>query len=343
MSSRRNHHNAGIRCPGHDYQSRCIYHIVLNKAPGIDDFSQIGGEIDNHEWPPRAVLSPIGQTIASALSSLRHQFPFISILRRCIMPDHLHFVIYIRENCAVHLGSIIAHLKRSCSDIWASLGHPSGIRIFSDNYHDTFLTGESQLSKMLTYVSDNPRRRLMRKAHPGWFNRFAITDGNITFDAYGNWGLMNEPNVAAVRISRSFSPQELICRKRLWMQTVRNDGVLVSPFISEAEKKVKTWVIENQGAIILLTNEPFGEKYKPPGLLFDYCAQGLLMIVYVPPQVASNRSLQTFTGDSNKSISRAECLRMNALAEQIAAGAFHPILRNPPPSFSPHSPAPPAP
>lgn len=202
------------------------------------------------------------------------------------------------------MGKIITSLKRNCSQEWERLGYPAEVRFFLDNYYDSFLKGKDQLKKMLAYISDNPRRWLIRRQHPGWFRRFRLKFGDKEYEAYGNWNLLEEWDINAVKISRRFSKDELVARKRSWVDTVRNDGVLVSPFISEAEKKVRNWAIENGGAIIDITTESFGELYKPSGRYFDLCGEGRLLLISMPTE--------------SKKLSRADCERMNALAAFIA-------------------------
>ena len=85
--------NGRRRSNWHDYRSRCIYMITLNKADCIPRFSTIKGIPGDYINKPYTDLSPTGKIIAANVSALKHRFPFISILRRCIMPDHIHFVI----------------------------------------------------------------------------------------------------------------------------------------------------------------------------------------------------------------------------------------------------------
>ncbi len=72
-----NRPNAGIRCPGHDYRARCIYHIVLNKADGIEAFSKIAGSPNDSSTPPCTVLTETGKTVDRALYGLKQVSPHI--------------------------------------------------------------------------------------------------------------------------------------------------------------------------------------------------------------------------------------------------------------------------
>lgn len=314
MSYSRERYNAGKRASWHDYRDRSIYHIVLNKNAGIPDFSVITGIPGDRQWAPKAVPSFLGRVIGEAISSLKHVYPFTSILRRCIMPDHVHMVLYVKEKTDVHLGELIKFIKNRCYDTLTADGLNREMQVFADNYHDTFLVFRGQLQRMLDYVSDNPRRHLVRQQYPSWFQRFVISDGKDSFEAYGNWDLMVEPVVTPVRAGREFRKNE-IAYKQLWVRTVLNDGILVSPFINEMEKRVRDWAVDNGGALIYIVPDEFGERYKPSGVLFDLCAEGRLMLVSVP-------ALPEYAGLPENLAFRKHCLRMNDVAAAIAAGTF---------------------
>lgn len=299
---------SGRRLEGHDYAARCIYHIILNKNDGIPPFSRIVGEVGSHDNPPRVERTPLGEIVNGCLSAVRKRYPFASILRRCVMPDHVHFAIFIKEKSDVHLGDIILSLKSDCRQ--AAMGAGLPYLLFEEGYYDIILTKYDQLPKMLAYISDNPRRLLVRRQYPGWFRRFQIElETGERLDAYGNWDLFADADVEAVRISRRFSPDELRERKCRWLRTIRNGGVLVSPFISRGEMKVRDYAEENECNIIYITDEPFGERYKPQGRRFELCSEGRMAIVSVP-------SLRV----GSKELRREDCLRMNSIAESIASG-----------------------
>ncbi len=321
MSFSRKHPHAGLRCPGHDYRSRCIYHIVLKKAESISDFSQVVGIIGNHKWPPAIQLSPTGECIAKALSNLKSEFPFTSILRKCIMPNHVHLALFVKEATDIYLGQIISTLKKGCSSEFGSLTGFEKIRLFIPGYHDTFLTSNGQLKSMLNYISDNPRRHLIRINHKGWFKRFEITDGKDRYEAYGNWDLLSEFQRVRVKFSSKYTASELESYKRLWHRTVFNDGILVSPFIHEEEKKVRDWAMENGGVLIYITHKRFPDRYKPSGKLFELCSEGRLLIISYSASMQEEEYIK-----NNKVPPRSLCEKMNDFALEISTRQFHPIL-----------------
>ena len=107
--------NGQRRAPWHDYYGRSIYMITLNAASGVPRFSSLKGIPGNRDWPPYTVLTPLGEIIAKSLSSIKANFPFTKIIRRVIMPEHVHFVLYVTEKTEYHLGDIISWLKGACT------------------------------------------------------------------------------------------------------------------------------------------------------------------------------------------------------------------------------------
>lgn len=302
--------NGRRRAPWHDYHSKCIYMITINQSPGLPPFSLLSGNPAMREWKPRAVLSSAGEIIASEISAIRSHFPEVKILRRVIMPEHIHFVIYNTAYSDYHLGEVIRVFKSECTNRFVESGYcqVGGISIFEEGYHDRILLKKGQLQRMLDYVSDNPRRRMLRMMNPGFFRRSPITapDGS-PLECYGNMQMLEDPDIEAVRISSKYTPEILRQRKINWMRTVENGGVLASPFISPEEKRVFDWACDNGGRIILITNNGFGPKYTPKGRLHTLCAEGRLLIV-APAQYQTAAVATT----------RSACMAMNALAEDIA-------------------------
>ena len=186
------------------------------------------------------------------------------------------------------------------------------LSVFEEGYHDRILLKSNQLEKMLRYVSDNPRRRLLRMLNPTFHQRHWIILGDgRKFEAYGNINLLFDPDIEAVKISRKFSAAELRSRKICWLRTVENGGVLASPFISKDEKRVLHWAINNGGRIIYIIDNGFEERFAPKGVLHRLCSEGRLLMV----------ASTDFTHGKG-ALTRAECENMNNLAAAIATGEY---------------------
>lgn len=310
--------NGQRRAPWHDYRDRAIYMITLNAAPGVPPFSTLTGIPGSHDFAPRAVRTPLGEIIHKAISRLATVFPAVSILRRVIMPEHLHFVIFIKKRTDTHLGSIIRALKQDVRTGYAALtGSDPELTptLFENGYHDRILMKNGQLKRMLDYVSNNPARRMLRMANPGFFRRFMLTDteGN-RYEAYGNPALLVDPDIEPVKVSSKYTPDELRRRKICWLHTVGNGGVLASPFVSAAEKRVRDWAADNGGRLINLEENGFGPRFAPKGRFHTLCAEGrLLLIAPTEHQTTKTRRDKAFWES------------LNSLAVRVSEGRLSPL------------------
>jgi REP element-mobilizing transposase RayT len=327
------------RSPNHDYHSRSIYLISINKAVNVPIFailqsgsraserdavrsansSAVGedsarnadrsanssavGEVD-----ARMTNTAIGEIIEKQILAIPKEFPETKIIRHVIMPDHIHFVIFVKRRTDYHLGSLIAHFKGNCTRAYRREQ-----TIFEEGFHDRVLRGKNQLQAMINYVNDNPRRLMIRRHHAGYFHTPCVLFVNgTTYTVFGNFLLLRSPSKAAVRVSSKFSATELSRRRKLWWETIREAGVLVSPFISEAERRVRDYGIANGANIILITDNEISSRYKPSGELFRLCAEGRLLVISI------FKPGNPLKAERTHKFSRSTALYMNDLAERIA-------------------------
>lgn len=318
----RKHPDLLARASWHDYTGRSIYLVTFNVANGIPPFSSI--EATDQNGTAVCHLSNIGETIEHQISHITDFYPFVSVISHCVMPDHIHLLVFVKEKTKISLGQIIGSLKGNCSKA-AMTAFPELAQkikdtgLFSKGFNDRILQRNGQLDNFRRYIEDNPRRYLIRKSHPEYFNRVnmvAINGQEYAF--YGNFLLLRHCVISAVRISRSFSPAELQAKHSEWNEVARSGGVLVSPFISVAERIVRDKACENGAKIIHLVTNGLPERYKPSGREFVLCAQGRLLII---APVHHNTRKENLT--------RAQCLRLTELAELIAAQGARMALRNP--------------
>lgn len=292
----------GHRDPQHDYHSRAIYLITVKTAPGAPSLSEIT------DCPiPESRLLPVGELFLDAIAETFREIPEVRILSAVMMPDHAHLVIFVQRRIRKSLGYYIRKIKGlATSRVRSKLAAPD-MRLFIPDFHDRILRGPNQLEAMIRYVADNPRRLAVKRKNPELFTiRRSITSGGHDFSACGNIFLLDDFDMMAVRIHRRWDSQTLEREKAAWRQCAVNGGTLISPFIHPVEKEMMRECIDLGARIILLTNEPMDERYKPGGKYFDLCARGRLLVlnpVELPP-----RKLQ-----------RADALIMNAIAADIAA------------------------
>lgn len=271
--------------------------LTLSKTPGIPEFSQVVniGSID--KAIAAISLTSIGQTVAKQIESWPDLHPELKILTKCVMPDHVHILLFVTRRTKHHLSTMVKDLK------WKLPG------IFEAGFNDKIVYRRGQRMAFYHYISDNPRRYLARKLFPKYFvrvNSFTLNGEQVAL--YGNMFLLNHPIKTVVRFSSRFTAERLQENAYTYEETMRSGGVLVSPFIHPEEKAIRERAIEASTPVIQVALNGFPDKFKPSGRDFELCAQGKLLIV-APIEYSSQKV----------NLRRQAAMRANAIAEAIAA------------------------
>ena len=293
--------NRILRAPWHDYTQRCIYMITLNKNPLMENFGILQGDYRIPTGQKGAAFissTALGKAIKSTLRRFNSTEPNVRVLQYALMPDHLHILLFVEYPTEDTLGKIIARFK-------IEVNKASGITgVFAKGFNDQILKSSRSLAVLYRYLRENARRLAVRRARPEFFRRVnALEIGGKTFQAYGNFQLLDCPFKEQVIVHRADSSETRQKNREQWLYTAANGGVLVSPFISPAEKEIRKEAEEAGGRFILIISEPMGERYKPAGREFELCEAGRLLII---------------SANLPGELSRKTCLAMNELAEGFA-------------------------
>lgn len=293
------------RAPWQDYTQRKIYLITLMKCAGVMPFGELAGD-----WHlPRGTYgrsyikaSPLGNVVKGCLRDISSIHPALRVYQYALMPDHLHVLLAVEDTLDEILGRKLAAFKVMVNNR-ANLD-----RVFERGFNDQVLTTSRNLAVIYDYLRDNPFRLAVRFDRPDFFSRVnRIQIGDCVYDTYGNFHLLSNPFKVQVVVHRSDSPDKRRQDRNVWLHTGANGGVLVSPFISEAERSVRVESEALGSKTILITHEAMPERFKPSGRDFGLCVEGRLLIV----------SLGLAVGTP---LSRSLCLQMNGLAGRIASG-----------------------
>lgn len=254
----------------HDYHNPFIYHIILKKSRNCDAFGSITGDASIPCGNPGSAAvneSSLGKLIAKAILHLPYDYPILKLHQFCVMPDHLHMILQVLFRSDKHLDFYIDCLKERIAK-----------RYFA-----------------------------MRRQYPQFFRRLRnLKIGNREYQAYGNLFLFRNPDKIAVKISSKYSEEEKLKKRKLWIESASKGSVIVSPFISPAEKAIRSEVESLGGKIILITHEAFPERFKPAKHDFNLCSEGRLLIISIGKPIPA-------------SLTRADCLTMNEIAAKISS------------------------
>lgn len=304
-----------------------IYHVTLTIPSREPLFGTLVIPDDNPSlaWIERTAL---GNAVVDELYVMCRHFTAIRILQFCLMPDHLHAVIYMTRTMDTSIRSVIrgywqgvkkhgrAYTLSVASELNSDITNEGGypFPIFTERPFIRPLSRRGQLNTMIRYVQMNPQRLATKRLKPGFFRvQRDIEIGSRKYDGVGNVALLMGDGYAPVHVRHTMvekaqhgDGQELRDYKNGCVQKARRAVVMVSPFISPDEKQVMQVLLKEQHPFILLTDNGFREYYKPADMLFEACAAGRLLIISPWPFDSGKRH-----------ISRADCVALNEMAEEI--------------------------
>ena len=323
------------RCLDHDYASRQIYMLTMVTEERRPLLATLGGTSEH----PDVQLTSLGKAVRDEWFGIPRYYPQIEIIDLCIMPDHIHGILFVHDQREKDLSRVVRGFKTGCNRAYRTLfpsaaqlvpavppassvpsvatesqqtkprrnSHPKHGLLFAPGFNDKLLCREGQLARWRKYLADNPRRLLMKREHPDLFRvQRNLAAAGQTFSAIGNRFLLDRPLRLQVQCSRSLTSAQIEAMKQRFLSEARAGAVLVSPAISPGEKAIMNAAFAEGLPLIRLQENGFTDLAKPGGQLFDACAEGRLLIL-APWEQHNER----------RTISRSQCLSLNDLARRI--------------------------
>ena len=270
---------------------------------------------------PHIELSPLGEAIADIWQTIGCYHREVKVIALQMMPDHLHAILFVREQMEKPLGKVLLGVKHACNQAFrevmpvefvavaqqhARQERDNGL-LFAKGFNDQILLRDGQLERWLNYLKENPRRLLMKRENPDLFRvQRGLSFGGQSFSAIGNRFLLERPVKLQVQCSRSITEADLQAKLSAFMKAARQGAVLVSPAISQGEKVIMRAAFEEGLPLIYLEENGFTDLAKPGGKRMEACAKGQLLIL--APWEHHNEKL---------TIKRGQCLELNEMARAI--------------------------
>lgn len=112
------------RCENNDYTDRGIYMITMAIEGRRPLLGTLTGKADVTEGPesPAVVLTPLGEKVRDCWYNIPLHYPAVEVMKLCIMPDHIHGVLFVHERMACHLGVVIKGFKAGTHQAARELG-----------------------------------------------------------------------------------------------------------------------------------------------------------------------------------------------------------------------------
>jgi REP element-mobilizing transposase RayT len=296
------------RSPFQDYRAPAFYMVTMTTR---DRRPWFGVCEDN-----RCTLNEDGWIVHNLWHAIARDYPKIEVSTLCIMPDHLHGIVHVRERLEKPMGVAIRAFKSQATSAFRAKYNNSTLTPWNPGYNDRCVWRPGSLARFTRYIMDNPRRYCLKKAHPDLFRRtsslqHACLPSGETWHGYGNLFLLDKPEKLAVRVSRKATAPEIAALRDEVLAEAAAGVVVVSPFISPGEREIAKAILDaEKGDVILMKPDGFPPLFRPNGRFFDLCGAGRLLILSSAPAPVENAPPSSLT--------REICLRMNAACERIA-------------------------
>lgn len=316
---------------GTAWKGVAIYHVTLT----VPSRQPLLGKLvipDNDPKQAWVERTELGNALVQKLLEHPHFYPEVRILQFCLMPDHLHAILYVTRSMETSIRSVVRSLWQGAK----KLGRAYTLSLSSESDSETnnkdpeaapfpvfteppfirVLTHRGQLQTMFDYIRLNPQRLATKRLMPNFFCvQKNIQIAGRTYQGVGNAELLQRAQYMPVHV-RSVWVREAMENGndkalRDYMNgcvlAARKGVVMVSPFISKQEQAVMGVLLKEGLPFIYLADNGFRDYYKPQGALFDAVAAKRVLI------------LSAWEYDPKKKhVSRTDCVVLNKMAEEIS-------------------------
>ena len=300
---------------------------------------------DNDPKQARVERTELGEKITEEALRINRYYSEIRVIQHCLMPDHLHVIYYITKPLTKGIRTVVRGLWQGVKKIGRAYtaaispsispsvspsispelnsGTMNGdypFPIFTEMLFIRPMSRRGQLQTMIRYVQLNPQRLATKRLMPGFFRvQEGIEIAGRTYSGVGNAALLQAERFASVHVRRTMveaaehgEPQTLRDYMNGCVLAARKGTMMVSPFISPQEKQVMEVLLKEGHPFIYLADNGSRDYYKPQDNLFEACAAGRVLI------------LSPWEYDADKRhITRADCVALNNMAEEIAGIGDH--------------------
>ena len=137
MQTRKN-----IRLKEYDYSSKGMYFITLCTKDKKDVFGRI---VNN-----KVIFNDYGNKLNDILMSFENEKYEIDYYQ--IMPNHIHFIVNIKEDNFIDLSKVISQIKSKCTNLIKYKN------LWQKNFYERVVRDEKEYNNIVKYINENPYR-----------------------------------------------------------------------------------------------------------------------------------------------------------------------------------------
>lgn len=267
----------GRRYKGYDYSRGAVFFISIGVVGRPPVFGTVSGD--------KVLYSPAGLAACETMRREAERNPDLVLHTSVVMPDHVHFRLYVRpgiKNPIGAIGAFVGNFKR-----WTAWRVKKlGVELeWEPNYYDRLCLSREIIGLVDKYIANNPLKwALMHGPNPPLKVIEPLDSPLLPDDEWwtgvgaAEW-LDGNRRFAAMKLSRSIAGaeiQEVVVR---CLTAVDKGFVPVSTFISPAERALQKALAERGAPMARVVPDALETVYRPkedePPL---FAAGGLLLM-----------------------------------------------------------------
>ena len=148
-----------IRLENYDYSSDGAYFITI--CIGKNDISlweTVAANCVRQNVTPE--LSVIGKLIDKEILKIETIYDSITVDKYCIMPDHIHMILFIDTKCRTQFAPTISRVVKQFK---GAVTKQLGFSIWQKSFNDKIIRNEKAYLEIWRYIDENPIKYLYEK------------------------------------------------------------------------------------------------------------------------------------------------------------------------------------
>ena len=133
--------------------NRCVLSEICASDVGV-------GALDD----PYEIFTRYGEIVEDEIQKMNEIYPHIQVNEYIIMPNHIHFILFIRNDGSSRAPTPTnALVPRYISTLKRMTNKKTGKALWQRSYYDHIIRDENDYIMHLQYIRENPRKWLMGK------------------------------------------------------------------------------------------------------------------------------------------------------------------------------------
>jgi REP element-mobilizing transposase RayT len=143
------HHRHSLRLEGYDYSQNGAYFVTICTHQGVCILARV---VDG-----RCQETRIGQIARWVWEELARHYAVI-LDEFCIMPNHVHGILFIEEGSSHGLAEIVRGFKSYSAKRINQVTKSGGKPVWQRNYYERVIRNERELNAVREYIRNNPMK-----------------------------------------------------------------------------------------------------------------------------------------------------------------------------------------